>query len=144
MKILVAILLALLLLTGSAYLYNRHIQKQQDAVAAFAFREVEKAYVTCVKQPSDPNAGCLKGTEEMRQYMKAHNATASETAKVAIDCITANGNREFERLDACENVHQTAIQEWAAKYPRQAAQRQANMLNEKRRRDEVNMKKQQQ
>jgi len=143
MKLGIVAVLALALIGSLAYLYHRHIRNKEDAVAVFALREVEKVYVACVKQPSDPNAGCLKSTEEMRQYMKTHNATTAETARAAIDCITANGDREFERLDACENVHQSALREWGQKYPRQAAQRQARILEQERIRDEKNMNKQQ-
>src|SRR6266566_8439179 len=129
--------LALALILILAYLHNRRIQKHEDAIAAFALSEIEKKQSACLKQPYNPSEGCLQSKEQLRQYMKTH--TASETMAASMDCIAANGQRQFERLDACERDHQTAIREWALKYPRQAAQRQANILEEKRGLDEKNM-----
>lgn len=141
MKVLVVLaIFALALIATLAYLHNRHIQKQEDAVAAFALSEIEKEQSACLKQPHNPSEGCLQSKEQLQQYMKTY--TASETMTASMDCIAANGQRQLEKLDACERDHQTAILEWAAKYPRQAVQRQANILEEERRRDERNMKKQ--
>jgi len=47
-------------------------------------------------------------------------------------------------LEGCKERKTAAEEEWASKYPRQAAQRQANILQEKRSRDEKSMNKQQQ
>jgi len=139
MKILLAILLVLLALGGSAYLYNRHVQKQRDAVAAFALGEIEKEESGCMKQPYNASEGCLQSKDQLRQYMQTH--TASEAMTASMDCLAANGQRQLKRLDACERDHQTAIQEWAAKYPRQAAQGQANILKKERKRDAAAMNK---
>jgi len=84
MRLVIVVLLALALIGTLAYLYNRRTQKQENAVATFSIREINNRYTACLKQPSDANAGCLKSTEEMRQYMKVHNATAAETAKATI------------------------------------------------------------
>lgn len=46
-------------------------------------------------------------------------------------------------LDGCSERKSAAEQEWVLKYPTQAAQRQADMLEEKRRQDEKNMQRQQ-
>jgi len=128
-------------LIGGAYLYERHVQRRDDAVATFAIGEIQQVYSVCLKQPSDPRAGCLQGTEQMRRYMKTH--TASETAMASMDCLAANAQREFRRLDACEQSQQTALQEWGLKYPKQAAQAQATLLEWKRRQDANAMKKSQ-
>ena len=138
-RALVSALLALALIASLAYLYHRHKQKQEDAVAAFALSEVEKEQSACLKQPYNTSEGCLQGKEQMREYMKTH--TSVETMTASMNCIAANGQRQLERLDACERDHQTAIQNWAAKYPRQAAQRQANLLEQERKRDAAAMNK---
>lgn len=112
MKTLLAVLLVLLALGGSAYLYNRHIKKQEDAVAAFALREIERQDEACRKPYETP---------ECKRY--------------PIGCQIP--------LEGCKERKAAAEQEWALKYPRQAAQRQASILEQKRRRDEMNMGKQQ-
>jgi hypothetical protein len=139
-KALVALALSLALIGSLAYLYNRHIHKQEDAVAAFALSEIEKEESACVKQPFNPSEGCSQSKEQLRQYMKTH--TVSETMTASIDCIAANGQREFARLDACHQEQQTEEHDWALKYPRQASRRQAAILEEKRSQDEKNMKEQ--
>jgi hypothetical protein len=123
-----------------AYLYKRHIRKQEDAVAAFALSEIDKEQSACLKKPFNASEGCMQTTEELRQYMKTHSE--AETMIASMDCRAANGQREFARLDACEQTHQSAIREWATKYPRQAAQRQADLLEAERKQDEKNMKRQ--
>jgi len=125
---------------GLAYLYNRHVRKHEDAIAAFALSEIDKEQSVCLKKPYDPSEGCLRTTEQLREYMKTH--TSVETMTASMDCIAANGQRQLARLDDCERDHQTAMQVWAAKYPRQAAKRQTDTFEEERRRDERNMKKQ--
>lgn len=137
----VVALLVLALIAGLAYLYNRHVRKQEDAVAAFALSEIDKEQSACLKKPFDPNEGCLQTTEQLREYMKTH--TSAETMTASMDCIAANGQRQLARLDACERDHQTAVQEWAAKYPRQAAQRKADILGQERKRDAAAMNKRQ-
>lgn len=134
-------IIALVLIIGLAYLYNRHVRKQEDTVAAFALSEIDAAQSTCVKQPYDPNEGCLTSTEQLREYMRTH--TSVETMTASMDCLAANGQRQIARLDACERDHQTAVQEWAAKYPRQAAQRKADILEQERKRDAADMNKRQ-
>jgi hypothetical protein len=45
-------------------------------------------------------------------------------------------------LEGCEERRTAAEKEWALKYPRQAAQRRANILEKKRSQDEKSMNKQ--
>jgi hypothetical protein len=112
-KALVALAVLALALIGSlAYLYNRHVQKQEDAVAAFALSEIDRKDEAC-RKPFQ--------TEECKRY--------------PIGCEIP--------LEGCEERKATAEQQWALTYPRQSAQRQANILEEKRNRDILNMKKQQ-
>jgi hypothetical protein len=111
MKTLLTIaVLALALIVSLAYLYNRHIQKHEDALAAFVLREIERNYEAC-RGPFQ--------TDECKRYPVA--------------CAIP--------LEGCEERKAAAEQEWALKYPRQAAQRQADILKEKRARDERNMTK---
>ena len=112
MKLAVLVVVALALIGALAYLYSRHIQRQEDAIAAFAIREIDRQDEACCK-PHE--------TSECKRY--------------PIGCQIP--------LEGCKERKDAAEQEWALKYPRQAAQRQENILEEKRRRDEMNMKKQQ-
>ena len=135
----VSAILVVVLVAGLTYLYNRHIRKQEDALAAFALSEIHKQYSACLTQHHDPSEGCMQTTKQLREYMKTH--TSAETMTASMNCIAANGQREFARLDDCERDHQTAEQEWAMKYPRQAAKRQADLLEAARKRDAAAMNK---
>ena len=101
--------LALTLIGSLAYLYNSHIQKREDAVAAFTLSEIDRNYEACCKPFQ---------TDSCKRYPVA--------------CAIP--------LDRCEERKTAAEKVWALKYPRQAAQRQANILDEERSRDEKNMK----
>jgi len=112
LKTLVALAILALALIGSlAYLYSRHIQNQEDTVAAFALSEIDRKDEAC-RKPYE--------TAECKRY--------------PIGCQIP--------LEGCKERKGAAEQEWALKYPRQAAQGQANILEEERSRDEKNMKTQ--
>lgn len=111
MKSLVSLAILALALIGSLYyLYNRHIQKQEDAVAAFALREIDRQDEACRKPYETP---------ECKRY--------------PIGCQIP--------LESCKERKAAAEQEWALKYPRQAAQGQANILKKERNRDAAAMNK---
>jgi len=97
----------------AAYLYTRHVRNQEDAVAAFALSQIDRASEAC-RRPYETDDICKRSP---------------------VACAIP--------LGGCEDRKDAAEQEWALKYPRQAAQRQANILEQKRRRDEMNMRKQQ-
>jgi hypothetical protein len=132
--------LVVILIASFWCLYQWHVRKQEDAVAAFALSEIDKEQSACLDQRHDTSKGCMQTTEQLREYMKTH--TSAETMAASMDCITANADREFARLDACERNHQTAVQEWAVKYPTQAAKRQAALIEAARKRDAAAMNKQ--
>ena len=129
-----------ILIAGFWSLYQRHVQKQEDGVAAFALGKIDEAQSICLHQHHDPNQSCMQSTEELREYMKTH--TSAETTAASMACITANTQRELARLDACERDHQTAIQEWTVKYPRLAKKIQDAKLEAARKRDAADMSKQ--
>lgn len=137
--LLVSTIASLALLAGISALYSRQVRKQEDAVAAFALGDLDKDQSVCLNQHHDPNEGCMQTTEQLREYMKTH--TSAETMTSAMDCIAGNAQREFARLDGCERDHRIAVQEWTVKYPRQAAKRQADMLEAARKRDAAAMNK---
>jgi cbb3-type cytochrome oxidase subunit 3 len=107
----IVVTLALALIGTLAYLYNRHLRKQEDAVAIFALTEIDRKDEAC-RKPYE--------TEECKRY--------------PIGCEIP--------LEGCKERKAAAEQEWALKYPRQAAQRQANILEEERHLDEKRMNKQ--
>src|ERR1035437_1363962 len=106
----VVVILALALIGTLAYLYNRHLRKQEDAVAIFALTEIDRKDEAC-RKPYE--------TEECKRY--------------PIGCEIP--------LEGCKERKTAAEQQWALKYPRQAAQRQATFLEEERKRDPAAMKK---
>jgi hypothetical protein len=108
----VSALIALILIGSFAYLYNRHVRKQEDAVAAFVLSEIDRKDKAC---------RALYETEGCVRY--------------PVSCAIP--------LEGCKERKTAAEQEWALKYPRQAAQRQADILAEKRKRDTTDMNKRQ-
>ena len=110
MKLGVVVILALALIGTLAYLYNRHLRKQEDVVAIFALTEIDRTNKAC-RKPYE--------TEECKRY--------------PIGCEIP--------LEGCKERKIAAEQQWALKYPRQAAQRQAKFLEEERKRDAAAMKK---
>ena len=142
-----AAIIALIALVGSlAYLYHRHVRKQEDAIAAFALKEIssrrEKA--DCSK-PSVYQEHCLTSTDELRNYMKTH--TQAQTLSESVECIARNGDRSLDALFACykqaDEQEARELAMWAQKYPRQAAQWQSDILEKERKRDAADMNKRQ-
>jgi len=64
--------MVVVLIASLTYLYNRHIRKQEDALATFALSEIGKQYSACLTQHHDPSEGCMQTTQQLREYMKTH------------------------------------------------------------------------
>jgi hypothetical protein len=145
MNKLVALVVLALLATASVGSYrDKKIreQKREDEVATFALEEIAKRRqaVDC-SQPPVFQEPCKPSPAELRAYMQTH--TSSEIMTASMDCITRNANRTFAALDACQSqanqqqAHDLAV--WEQKYPRQAAQRKAKLLEAARQEDAKSM-----
>ena len=143
MKRILILICSFLFVVAAAVFAVHYKHKQEDAVAAYSLNEVEnevsKAHTACLKD-------CELSSTERDDAWKHELAACKTTFCVNMlsDRIKSNADRAFNEIDNCERVaaidRNKARRLWVIKYPRQAKQKEQDVIDKARRNDAESMK----